>query len=60
VSNRAAAFTEVDLKRALRAATKAGWPVKSVEITREGTIRLLQASPPSAPALDEAEVIDLG
>jgi Tfp pilus assembly PilM family ATPase len=39
--NTAATFKQVDVERAIRAASKAGLPVDAVEITREGTIRVL-------------------
>lgn len=39
--NTHATFKQVDVERAIKAATKAGLPVDSVEITKEGTIRLL-------------------
>lgn len=34
-------FKQSDLERAIRAANKAGLPVDSVEITKEGTIRII-------------------
>ncbi|MEO9900851.1 MULTISPECIES: hypothetical protein [Alphaproteobacteria] len=39
--NTQANFKQVDVKRALRAVVDAGLPVDGVEITREGTIRVL-------------------
>ena len=38
-------FTEADVSRAVSGAVKAGLPVASVEITRDGTIRLLATNP---------------
>ncbi|WP_298965128.1 hypothetical protein [uncultured Roseibium sp.] len=34
-------FKKSDVERAIKAANDAGFPVDSVEITKEGTIRLL-------------------
>ncbi|MEJ8474487.1 hypothetical protein [Roseibium algae] len=39
--NTHATFKQVDVKRAVRAVVDAGLPVDGVEITREGTIRIL-------------------
>lgn len=59
MGQRAATFTEVDLKRAIRAATKAGFEVKGVEITRLGTIRLLQTVTEEKFEVDELEPVIL-
>ncbi|WP_336800833.1 hypothetical protein [Kaistia sp. MMO-174] len=59
MGQRAATFTEVDLKRAIRAATKAGFEVKGVEITRLGTIRLLQSVGEEKIDVDDLEPIIL-
>lgn len=59
MGQRAATFTEVDVKRAIRAATKAGFDVKGVEITRLGTIRLLQSVPEEKNEVDDREPIIL-
>lgn len=39
--NTQATFKQVDVKRAIKAVVEAGQPVECVEITREGTIRVL-------------------
>lgn len=39
--NTHATFKQTDVKRAIKAVVDAGLPVGSVEITREGTIRIL-------------------
>ncbi|MCX5518480.1 hypothetical protein OSH10_08530 [Kaistia defluvii] len=59
MGQRAATFTEVDLKRAIRAATKAGFEVKGVEITRLGTIRLLQTVTEEKIEVDDLEPVIL-
>jgi len=59
MGQRAATFTEVDLKRAIRAAAKAGFEVKGVEITRLGTIRLLQTVTEEKIEVDELEPVIL-
>jgi hypothetical protein len=59
MGQRAATFTEVDLKRAIRAATKAGFEVKGVEITRLGTIRLLQTVTEEKIEVDDMEPVIL-
>ena len=42
--NTAATFKQIDVERAIKAAFKAGLPVDSVEITKEGTIRIITNS----------------
>jgi hypothetical protein len=42
-------FREVDLRRAVKAVQAAGLPVTAIEITPDGTIRVLTSEP--APAL---------
>lgn len=59
MGQRAATFTEVDLKRAIRAATKAGFEIKSVEITKLGTIRLLQSVVEEKDDVDDLDPIVL-
>lgn len=59
MAQRAATFTEVDVRRAIRAAVKAGFAVRSIEITRDGTIRLLQTEPTEQMAVDETEPVVL-
>ncbi|EFO33949.1 conserved hypothetical protein [Roseibium sp. TrichSKD4] len=39
--NTAATFKQTDVKRAVKAVTDAGLRIGSVEITREGTIRVI-------------------
>ena len=51
----AATFREADVRRAIKAAEGAGLSVSSVEVTRDGTIRVLTGSAQSAP-VDEYEV----
>jgi hypothetical protein len=59
MAQRAATFTEVDVRRAIRAAGKAGFVVRTIEITKEGTIRLLQTEPPEQSTVDETEPVVL-
>jgi hypothetical protein len=59
MGQRAATFTEVDVKRAIRAASKAGFEVRSIEITKTGTIRLLQTAPDEEIEVDDLEPIIL-
>ncbi|MEP4031484.1 hypothetical protein [Roseibium polysiphoniae] len=39
--NTAATFKQIDVKRAIKAVVDAGQPVQEVEITRDGTIRVI-------------------
>lgn len=48
-----AAFTEADVRRAVRGAIIAGFNLGAVEVLRDGTIRLLPAGTDSAPNADE-------
>lgn len=38
-----------DLRRAIRAATEAGLPIRAVEVAPDGTIRILTDEAPPAP-----------
>lgn len=55
MSRRAALFTETDVKRAIRAATAAGWADVVLEIAPDGTLRLRkgEGAPIPAPTIDE-------
>lgn len=50
MARRACAFTETDVKRAVRAVKAAGLPVEAVEI-RDGVIRVLTTAPAPEPKL---------
>jgi hypothetical protein len=49
----------MDLRRAIRAATEAGLPIRAVEVAPDGTIRLLTGAAPTAPfdALSKWEAV---
>jgi hypothetical protein len=49
MAGRPAAFTEADLKRAIRAAQAAGLQIGAVEIDRDGRIRLVAGSQTDKP-----------
>ncbi len=42
--NAPATFKQTDVKRAVKAVVDAGLPVEGVEITKEGTIRVITSS----------------
>jgi hypothetical protein len=46
--SRAARFTQADVKRALKAAQEAKLPIASVRIEPDGSIVIVQGSPPAA------------
>lgn len=50
---------QMDLRRAIRAATEAGLPIRAVEVAPDGTIRLLTDAAPPAPfdALSKWETV---
>lgn len=51
---RASGFKQSDVERAIRAATKAGLAVGTVEVTAEGTIRVLTAQAAAEASANDA------
>ena len=60
MSAKPALFTEAEVRRAINGARKAGWDVKSVDILRDGTIRIVPAGSDNDDALDVPRKVDLG
>jgi hypothetical protein len=60
MGQRPSPFTEADVRRAINGAQKAGWTVKSVEICRDGTIRVIPSAANDSEPLDDYEEVDLG
>ena len=54
--NTPATFKQVDVKRAVKAVSETGQVVKCVEITKEGTIRVLTAGEPTLENRPEPEL----
>lgn len=55
---RAATFKQCDVERAIRSVKAVGLPVSAVEITRDGSIRVLTSAPPD-PSNDTEDWADL-
>lgn len=51
-----ATFKQIDVKRAIKAVQEAGLEIRTVEITRDGTIRVLTSEQPEVRAEQQFEL----
>lgn len=60
MSAKPALFTEAEVRRAINGARKAGFALKSVDILRNGTIRLVPVQDGGGETGDLSKKVDLG